>query len=420
MGGAAKKASVPVLCDESSFMMVDSCARGIFTLNAGSSSLKFALFIEKNSDLVLSCHGAITHWGVSDQVPHFVAKNQQGEQIAEKFWASEFSYEAILLEVIQWIADHLAPIPLVAVGHRVVHGGQFYHQPVRVDALVLEHLASLNVLAPLHQPHNILPIKLLAVLHPDLLQVACFDTAFHHSNARVTRLYALPRKWSDAGVMRYGFHGLSYEYIASLLPHYEPRSALGKVIVAHLGNGASLCALEAGKSVASSMGFSALDGLPMGTRSGNVDPGVLLYLLQEKKLDVSALEHLLYHESGLLGISGISSDMQVLLQSEEASAQEAIDVFVYRVVRELGSLVAALGGLDVFVFTAGIGEHAVEIRQKVCAQLAYLGVELDERANEAGECHISRAESQVSVWVLPTNEEHIIAMHTHEIFIKEG
>jgi acetate kinase len=267
-------------------------------------------------------------------------------------------------------------------------------------------------LAPLHQPHNLLPIRAIAERRPNLLQVACFDTAFHQTSPPLAQAFALPASITDRGVRRYGFHGLSYEYIASALPQHDARAAAGKTVVLHLGNGASMCAMHDGKSVASTMGFTAVDGLPMGTRSGNLDPGVVLYLMQELKMDATAIESLLYKESGLLGVSGISSDMRELLESNEPRAKFAIDLFVYRITRELGSLAAALGGLDAIVFTAGIGERAAAIREAVCRQAEWLGVEVDTQANVAGGPRIGKASSRVAAWVIPTNEEVMIARHT--------
>ena len=272
-------------------------------------------------------------------------------------------------------------LKLAGVGHRVGHGGVKYVQPVRVDEQVLAELERLIPLAPLHQPHNLAPIRLVLERMPDVPQVACFDTAFHHTNPPLAQMFALPKALTDAGVRRYGFHGLSYEYIASVLPERAPEAAAGKTVVLHLGNGSSMCALAAGQSVATTMGFSALDGLPMGTRCGALDPGVILFLLEQKKMDVPALEKLLYSQSGLLGVSGISSDVRVLLESQEPGAKLALDLYVYRIGRELGSLAAALGGLDAIVFTAGIGENAVLIRERVCRDAAWLGVELDPAAN---------------------------------------
>jgi acetate kinase len=286
---------------------------------------------------------------------------------------------------------------------------------VRVDAAVLDMLAELVPLAPLHQPHNLLPIRVIAERQPELLQGACFDTAFHRSMPPLAQAFALPPSITDRGVRRYGFHGLSYEYIASVLPRHDARAAAGKTIVLHLGNGASMCAMSGGKSVATTMGFTAVDGLPMGTRSGSLDPGVVLYLMEELHMDARAIESLLYTESGLLGVSDVSSDMRELLESPDPRAKYAIDLFVYRIGRELGSLAAALGGLDAIVFTAGIGEHAVVVREAVCRQAAWLGVDLDPAANDAGGPRISTASSRVAVWVIPTNEELMIARHTRAL-----
>jgi acetate kinase len=287
--------------------------------------------------------------------------------------------------------------------------------PVRLTAGIVGCLERFIPLAPLHQPHNLKPIRLLLANQPELPQVACFDTAFHRRQPEVAQAFALPPEITERGVRRYGFHGLSYDYIASVLPEYDPRAAAGRTVVLHLGNGASLCAIHGGKSVASTMGFTAVDGLPMGTRSGNLDPGVVLYLLDELKMDARAIEKLLYQQSGLLGVSGISSDMRTLLGSAEPRAQFAVELFVYRIGRELGSHAAALGGLDALVFTAGIGEHAAPIRERVCHAAAWLGVELDTAANAAGGPRISTADSRVPVWVIPTNEELMIARQTRRL-----
>ena len=294
----------------------------------------------------------------------------------------------------------------------MVHGGAEYSRPVLVDAPVLAALERLVPLAPLHQPHNLAAIRALRETQPQLPQVACFDTAFHRSHPQLADLYALPWEYYEAGVRRYGFHGLSYEYIAAALPQVAPAIAGGRVIVAHLGSGASLCALRAGKSVDSTMGFSALDGLPMGTRPGALDPGVLLYLVGERGMTAAALEKLLYKESGLLGLSGVSNDMRVLLESGEPRARLAVDFFVYRVAREIGALAAVLGGVDGLVFTAGVGENSAEIRARVVAACAWLGVTLDAEANRRGGPRISPEGSAVSAWVVPTNEELMIARHT--------
>jgi acetate kinase len=310
---------------------------------------------------------------------------------------------------------HEKGLTLTEVGHRVVHGGTLFLAPVLVDSMVINRLEQLIPLAPLHQPHNLAAIRSIARMKPDVPQVACFDTAFHCTQPPVAQAFALPRAVTDLGVKRYGFHGLSYEYIASVLPHYAGALADGGVVVAHLGNGASMCAMLGRKSHATTMGFTALDGLPMGTRCGSLDPGVLLYLMSERQMDLPAVTDLLYHRSGLLGVSGISSDMRELLASNASTADEAIDLFVYRIRRELGSLVAALGGLDVLVFTAGIGEHAASIRARVCQDAQWLGVRLDNEANRAGGPKISTDNSAVSVWVIPTDEDMMIAEHTNAL-----
>jgi len=297
----------------------------------------------------------------------------------------------------------------------VVHGGLEFTAPVRVTTETLAALERLIPLAPLHQPHNLSPIARLLERAPDLPQVACFDTSFHRTNPDVAQRFALPAELHDAGVQRYGFHGLSYEYIAEELTRVDARALLAKTIVLHLGNGSSLCAMDRGRSVATTMGFTPADGLPMGTRCGALDPGVILYLLDERKLDARAIERLLYDESGLLGISGISSDMRTLLASAVPSARLAIDVYVYRICRELGSLAAALGGLDAIIFTGGIGENAPTIRERVCRDAAWLGVELAATANAGGGPRISTAGSRVSAWVVPTNEEIMIARHTQRV-----
>jgi acetate kinase len=280
-------------------------------------------------------------------------------------------------------------------------------------------LERLIPLAPLHQPHNLAPIRALLERSPELPQVACFDTAMHRSNPAVAQMFALPAELTESGVRRYGFHGLSYEYIASALPRFDTRAAQGRTVVLHLGNGASMCALQSGRSVASTMGFTAVDGLPMGTRSGALDPGVILYLMDERGMDARAVEKLVYQQSGLLGVSGVSSDMRELLESDAPRARLAVDLFVYRIGRELGSLAAALGGLDAVVFTAGIGERAAPIRERVCRQAAWLGIELDAQANGAHGPRISTASSRVAAWVIPTNEELMIARHTRELLAKE-
>ena len=305
--------------------------------------------------------------------------------------ATGFGHEEALIHLISWLREHREGRKLVAIGHRVVHGGEAYSGPVLVDDSVVQSLDALVPLAPLHQPHNLEPIRIVSRLLPAMPQVACFDTAFHQTQSEIARMFALPREMSERGVKRYGFHGLSYDYISSVLNDYDPRLAEGKVIVAHLGNGASLCALKGGTSVATTMGFSALDGLPMGTRCGAVDAGVVFYMLREMKLSPEEAERVLYTKSGLLGVSGISNDMRVLRSkaATDAGARRAIDLFVYRITREIGSLVAALGGIDGLVFTAGIGENDVATRAEVMAGLAWAGLALDEAANRDGGPRIS-------------------------------
>lgn len=386
----------------------------ILVVNAGSSSIKFSLFLERGETLDLFLGGQIE--GLYS-APRFKARNAAGAVVGERRWAEgeSLGHDGGLAHLAGFLREQLGEHRLVAVGHRVVHGGSVYAAPVRLTAEIVGHLEQFIPLAPLHQPHNLKPIRMLMENQPQLPQVACFDTAFHRNQPEVAQTFALPPAITDRGVLRYGFHGLSYEYIASVLPEVDPRAAAGRSIVLHLGNGASMCAIHGGRSVASTMGFTAVDGLPMGTRSGNLDPGVVLYLMDELKMDARAIEKLLYQQSGLLGVSGVSSDMRTLLASEEPRARFAVELFVYRIGRELGSLAAALGGLDALVFTAGIGEHAAAIRERVCRAAAWLGVELDPAANAAGGPRLSMADSRVAAWVIPTNEELMIARHTRRL-----
>jgi acetate kinase len=385
----------------------------IIVLNAGSSSLKFTEFsVGDRGTLDPQVSGVLEElYGRA----RFRAKDADGNVVGEHAWEEDAApqHAGALEFLFSWLRGRARDGKLIAVGHRVVHGGSVYAAPVRVDAKILDILDDFVPLAPLHQPHNLLPIRLIAERRPDVVQVACFDTAFHRTASPLAQAFALPASITDRGVRRYGFHGLSYEYIASVLPQYDSRAAAGKTVVLHLGNGASMCAVHGGKSVASTMGFTAVDGLPMGTRTGNLDPGVVLYCMQELKMDAAAIESLLYKESGLLGVSGISSDMRELVESTDPKAKLAIDLFVYRIGRELGSLAAALGGLDAIVFTAGIGEHAAPVREAVCRQAQWLGVEFDAAANaERGARRISAPASPVAAWVIPTNEELMIARHT--------
>ena len=385
----------------------------ILVLNAGSSSIKLSVFAERAGDLALQVRGQVE--GLPGAA-RFVAHDPSGSVVAQESWPGRTLDHAGAIEYLRdFLKRQLASDRLVGVGHRVVHGGLDYTAPVRVDAETLKALERLIPLAPLHQPHNLSPIALLLERAPELPQVACFDTSFHRTNPAVAQRYALPAEFHDAGVRRYGFHGLSYEYVASALPRLDERAASAKVIVLHLGNGSSMCAMEAGRSIASTMGFTAADGLPMGTRCGALDPGVILYLMDEHKMDARAIERLIYNESGLLGLSGISSDMRTLLASADPSAKLAVDVYVYRIRRELGSLAAALGGLDAIVFTGGIGENAPAIRERVCRDAAWLGIELDAAANVRGGSRISVPPSRVRAWVVPANEELMIARHTQTV-----
>jgi len=383
----------------------------IAVINAGSSSLKFSLFAARAGELELVARGQAEGLYTS---PRFVARDAAGQVLAERAWGPgvRLGHDGALDRLLAFVRTDLAEHRLIAVGHRVVHGERDYTAPVRVNAQVVADLERFIPLAPLHQPHNLAPIRALLERAPELPQVACFDTAFHRSQPDIAQAFALPKSITGRGVRRYGFHGLSYEYIAQALPQYDARAASGKTVVLHLGNGASMCALAAGRSVATTMGFTALDGLPMGTRCGSLDPGVLLYLMDELKMDARAIETLMYRQSGLLGVSGISSDMRTLEASDDPGAKAAIDLFVYRIGREMGSLAAALGGLDAIVFTAGIGENSARVRAGVCNAAGWLGVMPDAAANDAGEKRISATASPVAAWVIPTDEEWMIARHT--------
>jgi acetate kinase len=389
-------------------------ADAVLVLNAGSSSIKFSLFLDEGGELAPRLGGLLE--GLYTRA-RFSAKDASGTSLGEREWAegTRLGHDGAIAHLVEFLGAHRGEDRLAAVGHRVVHGGMEFSEPVKLDAGVVAKLEELIPLAPLHQPHNLAPIRLVAERLPQVPQVACFDTAFHRAQPELAQAFALPASITDRGVRRYGFHGLSYEYIASAFPKLDGAAAAGRVIVAHLGNGASLCAMKAGRSVATTMGFTAVDGLPMGTRCGAIDPGVILYLMDEMKMDARAIEKLIYQQSGLLGVSGVSSDMRALLESRDPRARLAVDLFVYRIGREIGSLAAALGGLDALVFTAGIGEHAAAIRERVCRDAAWLGVQLDEAANTGGGPRISAAASRVSAWVAPTNEELMIARHTQQL-----
>jgi len=386
----------------------------IAVLNAGSSSIKFSLFVLLDDQAEILVRGQAE--GIYT-APRFVAKDKQGTVMSEKSWpeGTKLGHEGAVDHLFAYVRSNFAGHHLLGVGHRVVHGGLEYTEPVRLNPEVMAKLEKLIPLVPLHQPHNLAPIRLLLERRPDLPQVACFDTSFHRTNPHIAQLYALPMEYAESGVIRYGFHGLSYEYIASVLPEFDLRAASGKTVVLHLGNGASMCALENCKSVTSTMEFSSFVGLPMGTRSGTLDAGVLMYLMDGRGMDMRAIEKLVYSQSGLLGVSGISSDMRTLLESKEPRAGLAIDLFVYRIRREMGSLIASLGGVDALVFTGGIGENAAPIRERVCRDAAWLGVEFDADANARRGPRISTTKSRVTAWVIPTNEELMIARHTKRV-----
>jgi acetate kinase len=390
----------------------------VLVINAGSSSIKFLLFAERASSLEPVVRGQIE--GINT-APHFIARDPAGKTLSEKRWdkGEKLGHDGAMEHIAAYLRGASGGLELRAVGHRVVHGGMEFTQPVRLDARVLAKLEKYVPLAPLHQPHNLAPVRMLLERQPDLPQVACFDTAFHSTNPDVARRFAIPVELHEAGVRRYGFHGLSYEFIAAALPKHDAHAAKGKTVVFHLGNGSSMCAIAGGRSVASTMGFTAVEGLPMGTRTGSLDPGVLLYLMNERGMDARAIEKLLYKQSGLLGMSGISSDMRNLLESPEPRAKIAVDFYVYRAGRELGSLAAALGGLDTVVFTAGIGENSAVIRERICRDAAWLGLELDVKANAAGGPRISTTGSRIGAWVIPTNEELMIAQHTARLVSPE-
>ena len=388
----------------------------LIVLNAGSSSLKFQVFdMPDGEEPQLVWRGLYEGLGGDAR---FTVKDASGSILDESSWGQgeEIGHEDSLMHLIAWLREHQEGRKLVAIGHRVVHGGATYSGPVLVDDTVLQALEALVPLAPLHQPHNLEPIRIVRRRLPGMPQVACFDTAFHQTQSDIATLFALPREMRDRGVRRYGFDGLSYDYIASILKDYDPRLAEGRVIVAHLGNGASLCALRNGRSIATTMGFSALDGLPMGTRCGAVDAGVIFFMLREMKLSPEAAERMLYTKSGLLGVSGLSNDMRVLRTNAATNpdAKRAIELFIYRITREIGSLVAALGGIDGLVFTAGIGENDAATRAEVVDGLAWAGLTLDESANGTAGPRISSG-SGSSVWVIPTNEELLIARQTRSV-----
>lgn len=382
----------------------------ILVVNAGSSSLKFQIFSVFQGTLTRQVRGQLDGIG---QRPRLRASDAKGSPLIEMTFQREEvpDLPAAIDRTRNWLRS-LEGFSLLAIGHRVVHGGPDYAAPTVIDHALLDKLATYAELAPLHQPNNLLPIRLAMDINPDVPQIACFDTAFHRNHPQLADCYALPLAFHAEGIRRYGFHGLSYEFVAGRLRELMPERAAGRVIIAHLGSGASMCALLNGRSMESTMGFTALDGLPMGTRPGQLDPGVVLHLIMQKGMSAEAVSKLLYHEAGLKGLSGISNDMRDLLASKDPRAAFAIDHFVYRCALNIGLLAAAVGGLDALVFTAGIGENAPELRERIVRRMAWLGAELDPEANQAGSLLISTPASQVGLYVVPTDEELMIAGHT--------
>lgn len=390
--------------------------QGVLTINAGSSSIKFALFELNGADNTLARHPSLS--GQIDGIgadAKLVAKDGDDKRFPDIALTAGIKHKEAFDQLLRWLGNNSGgDWRITAVGHRVVHGGSLYSQPIILTPAVLAELEQFVLLAPLHQPHNLAGINALSALLPEIPQIACFDTAFHRTQPPVAEMFAIPKALTAEGVKRYGFHGLSYEYIARVLPEHTTK-ADGRVLVAHLGNGASMCAMLGRRSQATSMGFTAIDGLMMGTRTGALDPGVLLYLLENKGMGVKDLTNLLYKQSGLLGVSGISQDMRTLLASDDPAAEEAVELFCYRAITQIGALAAAIGGLDALVFTGGIGEHATEIRRRIAEGCAWLGLELDNAANTANSIRISTAGSRVDALAIPTDEEWMIAEHTRDL-----
>lgn len=382
---------------------------GVLTLNCGSSSIKFAVF-ENTASARRIVHGSIEEFGAA---PHFQAFDGDGAPVAEKRWQAG-TLDGFFGGLLNWLDDHLRGRPLAGAGHRIVHGGDHFAAPCRLTESVLSELERFERLAPLHQPHNLAAVKAVAQFRPGLPQFGCFDTAFHQTMEPTARRFGLPREWEHKGIRRYGFHGLSYQYVAARLKKLAPNEAHGRILIAHLGNGASLCALRNGQSIDTTMGFSTLDGLVMGSRCGALDPGVIFYLLRQG-MDPSAVEDMLYMRSGLLGVSGISSDMRALLASTDRGAEDAVELFVFRVAREAAALAMSMGGIDGLVFTAGIGEGSAEIRRRICDRLSWLGLSLDPAANTNGRLEIHAPSSRIKAWVIPTDEEAVIAEQVRQM-----
>jgi len=385
----------------------------VLVLNSGSSSIKFGLFEISAAEPALLCKGLLDE---HEAKPRLVVKGAAGEDLFEKRRdETDADGGHLFADVLAFIDDRFGQDSLRAAGHRIVHGGPDHSGPVELTDDVYAKLEALTPLAPLHQPRCLAPIRTLSAIRPALTQIACFDTAFHHGLAPPASRFAIPRRYEQQGIRRYGFHGLSFEYVAGRLAGIAPQLVAKRTVIAHLGNGASLCALRNGRSVDTTMGLTPLDGLVMGTRSGTIDPGVLLYLQLHERMSVEDIQHLLYHESGLLGVSGLSADMRTLLASREAAAREAVDLFVFRAAQEIAMMATTLGGLDCLVFTGGIGEHAKEIRSAIGERLAWLGVRIDAVANDEGRERIGDGDSPVEVFVIPTNEELAIARHCAEV-----
>jgi acetate kinase len=387
-----------------------SVSEAIVVVNAGSTSLKFAAYgVDASRSLPLLCRGQIDSM---ESDPHFVVKGAAGRQLGVHEWGKgrAIDHKTALHFVITWLEGNLGDSKVIAAGHRIVLGGTRFEAPVRIDSDVLTYLDSLVIVEPSHQPYNVLGAGALAEAFPGLPQVACFDSSFHRTMPEVAQIYALPKDVRDAGVRHWGYHGISYEYISRQVPKFAPKAR--RVIAAHLGGGTSMCAMLDGHSVETTMGLGAVSGLPMATRSGDVPSDALFYLLRRKLFDAASLEKMLYERSGLLGLSGISDDMRVLQESTDPSAIAALEYFVYAMTKYAGAYASVLGGLDAFVFTAGIGEHSASVRAALCTKLSWLGVKLDEQANASGGPRISAPDSRVSVWVIPTNEELMIAQHT--------
>ncbi|MBB4427526.1 acetate kinase [Bradyrhizobium sp. CIR48] len=390
----------------------------VLVLNSGSSSIKFGLFDISAVEPSLLCKGLLDE---HEAKPRLVVKSPAGEDLFEtRREAADADGDHLFVDVLAFIEDRFGGHHLRAVGHRIVHGGPDYSGPVALTDDVTAKLEALTPLAPLHQPRCLAPIRALAAIRPALRQIACFDTAFHHGLAPPASRFAIPRRYEERGVRRYGFHGLSFEYVAGRLAEVAPELVAKRSVIAHLGNGASLCALHHGRSVDTTMGLTPLDGLVMGTRCGTIDPGVLLYLQQHEKMSIEDVQHLLYHQSGLLGVSGISADMRTLLASGEIAAREAVDLFTFRAAQQVAMMATTLGGLDCLVFTGGIGEHAKEIRSAIGERLGWLGVRIDATANDAARERISGGGNAVDVFVIPTDEEMTIARHCAAVLQPKG